>query len=357
MSGKKATLKKGLNRTFLPLPHILMKERTLRLIGIPVGSVFFMLLYSYDELTGWQMVLREILVSFSFTYALWEGNRAIVMNMRKLYPHNEQTARRLMIQIPLSVTFTFVCTLLIAYIFAQFDVPICKPDEWGMMAVSNLIPTFFVMSVYEGAYFFEEWKKNFQRSEALAKENIRSQFQALKSQLDPHFLFNSLNTLAALIDPKNKDAQNYLEQLSDVYRYVLLSKQKETVSLREELEFVHAYIYLNKTRYRDNLLVQNDIPEESMEQRVAPLSLQILVENALKHNIISKDKPLTLSIAVDRHGYVVVENNVQKKNILEKSTKTGLENIVNRYALLTAKQVEISSTADLFSVRLPLIAS
>ncbi|MEK6477735.1 histidine kinase [Catalinimonas sp. 4WD22] len=334
-----------------------MKERTLRLIGIPLLSIFFMLLYDDHQLTSWQAVLREFLVSFSFTFTLWEGNRTIVMKMRKLYPYNEQTTRRLMIQIPIGIGYTFAVTLLIAYFFAQFDIAVCHPGEWHLMALSNLIPTVFILSIYEGAYFFEEWKKNFQRSESLAKENIRSQFEVLKSQVDPHFLFNSLNTLSALIDPQNKDAQHYLEQLSDVYRYVLLSKQKETVSLREELEFVHAYIYLNKTRYRDNLLVQNDIPEESMEQRVAPLSLQILVENALKHNIISKDKPLTLSIAVDRHGYVVVENNIQKKNILEKSTKTGLENIVNRYALLTVKQVEISSTADLFSVRLPLITS
>lgn len=334
-----------------------MKEKTLRLIGIPLLSIFFMLLYNYNELTGWQMVLRQLLVSFSFTFTLWEGNRAIVMYMRRLYPYNEQTARRLIVQLFLAIGYTFAISLLIAYVFTQFDVPVCHSEEWHLMILSNLIPTIFIISIYEGAYFFEQWKKNFQRSESLASENIRSQFEVLKSQVDPHFLFNSLNTLAALIEPKNTDAQTYLEQLSDVYRYVLLSKQKETVALREELDFVHSYIYLNKTRYRDNLLVQSHIPEEAMEQRVAPLSLQILVENALKHNIISKDKPLTLRILVDQHGYIVVENNIQKKNILEKSTKIGLQNIINRYALLTARQIEISNTSDLFSVRLPLIAS
>lgn len=334
-----------------------MKEKTLRLIGIPLLSIFFMLLYNYNELTGWQMVLRQLLVSFSFTFTLWEGNRAIVMYMRRLYPYNEQTARRLIVQLFLAIGYTFAISLLIAYVFTQFDVPVCHSEEWHLMILSNLIPTIFIISIYEGAYFFEQWKKNFQRSESLASENIRSQFEVLKSQVDPHFLFNSLNTLAALIEPKNTDAQTYLEQLSDVYRYVLLSKQKETVALREELDFVHSYIYLNKTRYRDNLLVQSHIPEEAMEQRVAPLSLQILVENALKHNIISKDKPLTLRILVDQYGYIVVENNVQKKNILEKSTKIGLQNIINRYALLTVRQIEISNTSDLFSVRLPLIAS
>jgi len=179
--------------------------------------------------------------------------------MRRRFPHNGQTARRLTVQVLLSIIFTFASILVIAYTFFLLGIPVCEMHEWPLMALENMIPTVFVMSVYEGAYFFEEWKKNFQRSEALAKENIRSQFEALKSQ-DPYFLFNSLNTLAALIDPKNEDAQTYLEQLSDVYRYVLLSKQKETVVLREELEFVYAYIYLNKIRFRENLKVQHDIP-------------------------------------------------------------------------------------------------
>nr|WKN39778.1 histidine kinase [Tunicatimonas sp. TK19036] len=341
------------------MKSIVLNERIIRIIGIPLVGLFFMLLYSYDELTSLWITLREFAISLTFTFVLWEGNRAIVYNFRKWYPHNEQTPRRLLIQTPISIVFTIAVSFLLDFLFRQLEVVLCEPGETLIFSITNLIPTVIIISIYEGAYFFEEWKKNFQRSEALAKENIRSQFEALKSQLDPHFLFNSLNTLAALIDPENDDAQKYLEQLADVYRYVLLSRQKETVLLREELEFVQSYIYLNKTRYRDNLLVQNDIPEESLERRVAPLSLQILVENALKHNIISKDKPLTLSITVDRHGYVVVENNVQKKNILEmeKSTKTGLENIVNRYALLTPLPVEINQSAELFSVRIPLIVS
>lgn len=335
-------------------------ERRLRLIGIPLVSIAFMFIYQDKPFNSPSVILEEFLISFVFTLTLWEGNRAIVMNMRRWYPHNRQTAKRLMLQVPIAVLFTLGSSLLIYFLFELLGIVICdSPDEKFIGAFINLAPTLFVLSIYEGSYFFEEWKQNFQRSEALAKENIRSQFEALKSQLDPHFLFNSMNTLAALIEPDNTDAQKYLEQLSDVYRYVLLSRQKETVSLEEELEFVQSYIFLNKTRYRDNLIVENDIPIESFNRRVAPLSLQILVENALKHNVISKDKPLTLRIAVDRHGYVVVENNVQKKNILEmeKSTKTGLQNIINRYALLTPSPVEINQSADLFSVRIPLITS
>ncbi len=335
-----------------------INERRLRLIGIPLVSVVFMFLYNDDPLDSPAVVVQEFLISFTFTFTLWEGNRAIVMNMRRWYPQNEQTARRLMLQIPIAILFTAATSLFIYELFGWFGVVICDSMSQKIVSAAvNLIPTLLILSIYESAYFFEEWKQNFQRSEALAKENIRSQFEALKSQLDPHFLFNSLNTLAALIDDENEPAQIYLEQLSDVYRYVLVSQQKETVPLHEELAFVDAYVSLNKMRFRDNLIVLNELPEEAMLRPVPPLSIQILVENAIKHNVVSRDKPLTLRLSMDAPGYITVENNVQKKNILEKSTKTGLQNMINRYALLTSEKVEVLQTADVFSVKVPPLAS
>ena len=333
-------------------------ERRLRLIGIPLVSVLFMFLYNDDPLVSPSVIVQEFLISFAFTLVLWEGNRAIVMNMRRWYPHNRQTARRLLLQVPIAVVFTASASLLIYYIFELFGIVICESARDKVISIFiNLVPTLFVLSIYESAYFFDEWKKNFQRSESLAKENIRSQFEALKNQLDPHFLFNSMNTLAALIDEHNEPAQKYLEQLSDVYRYVLVSQQKETVPLHEELAFVESYIYLNKTRFRDNVIVENELPASAMQQPVPPLSLQLLVENAIKHNVVSKDKPLTLRLSMDTHGYITVENNIQKKNILEKSTKTGLQNMINRYALLTTEKVEVLQTSDVFSVKIPPLVS
>ncbi|WKN41017.1 sensor histidine kinase [Tunicatimonas pelagia] len=341
------------------MKYFFSSERNVRLVGVPLVALISMAVYYDGQANDLTNISIRFLVSLAFTFSLWEGNRAIIMGLRRVYPHSEQTARRLFIEVIGCVVFTVVATFAIDALFGLVGHTVCETGEHWFMVFSNLIPTAIVVSIYEGAYFFSEWVKNLKQAETLAKENIRSQFEVLKSQLDPHFLFNSMNTLAALIEPDNTDAQKYLEQLSDVYRYVLLSRQKETVSLAEELEFVQSYIFLNKTRYRNNLIVENDIPEESLKRQVAPLSLQILVENALKHNVISKDKPLTLRITVDRYGYVVVENNVQKKNILEmeKSTKTGLQNIINRYALLTPSPVEINQSAELFSVRIPLIAS
>ena len=220
---------------------------------------------------------------------------------------------------------------------------------------STLIPTLCVTLIYESVIFFQDWKRNVQKTEALARENMESQLEVLKNQLDPHFLFNSLNTLASLTDYENTEAQQYLEQLSDVYRYVLLSRDKDTVTLEEEMAFLDAFVYLNKVRFRENLQVVKEISPEAYQQQVAPLSLQMLVENAIKHNIVSREKPLKILIKQEGEAFLMVVNNVQEKTIFEKSTKTGLQNISNRYQLLSNQQVEISRGKDVFSVRIPLM--
>lgn len=336
---------------------LLTNERRLRQIGIPVVSLLFMAIYHDGNIYNLSTLFLSFIISFTFTLALWEGNRTIVMLLRRQYPRSQQTARRLVEQMVLCILFTLLATIIINWFYTSLGISVCESGEFLVFMVSNLVPMVIVVSVYEGAYFFDNWVENLKHSEALAQENIRSQFEALKNQLDPHFLFNSMNTLAALIEEDNEPAQKYLEELSDVYRYVLVSKQKETVPLQEELTFVESYIYLNKTRYRDNLIVDNRIPETALQQSVPPLSLQILVENAIKHNVISKEKPLVLRLSQDAHGYITVENNIQKKNVLEKSTKTGLQNMINRYALLTDREVEILQSADFFSVKIPPLSS
>ena len=334
-----------------------MKDKWIRIIGIPIVALLFMLIYKYNELDSWITFARAFLISLTITTLIWEGNRQIIIFMRKRYPGSSQTAHRLVKQIVLSILYTFFISYFINFSFFTLNIPLCPPSEWLLSAVVDLIPTLFIMSLYESAYFFNEWKKNISRSEMLAKESLRSQLDALKNQIDPHFLFNSLNTLAALIDEQNETAQKYLEQLSDVYRYVLLNKEKETISLDEELAFVESYLYLNKTRFRDNLVFENRISLEARKQQIAPLSLQMLVENALKHNIVSKENPLTLRLSSDEEGYITVENNIQLKSVLEKSTKTGLQNIINRYALLTTRKIEIFNRNDTFSVKVPLLAA
>jgi two-component system, LytTR family, sensor kinase len=333
-------------------------DKWARIIGIPIVGLVMALAHHLEILLRLDVEsLAHYLISTFTTLLLWEGNRYIFIRMKDRYPGYHNTERRVIYQTLISVVYTlFVATAILYAIYLVFPEE-CRFDPPAVFRnfLTSLIPTLFITSIYESVYFFKEWKINIQRTEALAKENIRSQFESLKNQLDPHFLFNSLNTLAALIDEENAPAQKYLEQLSDVYRYVLVSKERNAVPLKEELAFLQSYVYLNKTRYRENLVVDLQVHPDYLNYQVAPLSLQMLIENAIKHNIVSRDKPLTITIRSDETGYLTVENNRQDKTTFEKSTKVGLQNIINRYRLLTEKPVEVNRAEKKFTVRIPLL--
>ncbi|WP_266362453.1 sensor histidine kinase [Tellurirhabdus rosea] len=338
-----------------------LNDGTIRLIGIPLLSFLVPALTKTSEFVPFDEVfLYNLFVSVCTTLIVWEGNRLIIVRVRRLLPGYHQTTRRLILEAVLGLSYTFVATTLL-------DELICRAlfhKEFPLFLGfrMSLLPTLLVYLVYESVFFFESWKQNVRKTEALARESVQSQLDVLKNQLDPHFLFNSMNTLAALIDDENTGAQQYLERLSDVYRYVLVSRSKNTVTLEEEIAFLDAYVYLNKIRFRENLQVEKSLSPEVYHQYVTPLSLQMLIENAIKHNVVSKDNPLKIKIQQEGSEYLVIENNIQQKTILqstgpEKSTRVGLQNIVNRYSLLTDRRVEISSDGGLFRVKIPLLTS
>jgi len=342
----------------LPSPTPALNDKWLRLLGIPLVSITMHIVFD-----GWPQefslpVVNGFLFGFCMTLLLWEGNRALFVLMRHSFPRYDQTAHRLVVQTLSSIVFTFLATVLLNELHCLlFSVPLCEEGHLLGDFIVKLVPTILVTSFYESIYFFGEWKKNLQRSEALARAGIQSELETLRSQLDPHFLFNSLNTLAALIDDDNEPAHTYLEQLADVYRYVLVSRDKTTVPLREEMAFVEAYLYLNKTRFRDDLQVEQHISPAAYATNVAPLSLQMLVENAIKHNVISPENPLHVTLSTETgSSYVRVQNNVQPKTSLEQSTKVGLRNIINRYRLLSEHPVEVLREGGLFTVRVPLLS-
>ncbi|MCI4669112.1 MAG: histidine kinase [Bacteroidia bacterium] len=276
------------------------------------------------------------------------------MKVRKRIPGLQDTSQRIFFQFVLLAVYTTTFNL----IARQYIInPILSYEPEAKPVVDSLIlsiPAVIFMFLYELAYFLEEWKKNIQQREALTREHIQSQFEALKKQLDPHFLFNSLNSLASLIDPANQPAQDYLERLSDVYRYVLDTRKKATNTVKDELEFLNSYIYLNKVRFRDNLQIKLDVGTDSLNKHIPALSLQLLVENAIKHNIISKEKPLQIQV-FDEQDTLIVSNNKQIKNTLGPSNKIGLQNIQNRYDLLGGKRLIVSTDTRMFSVKLPLL--
>ena len=180
-------------------------------------------------------------------------------------------------------------------------------------------------------------------------------FETLKNQLDPHFLFNSLNVLSSLIEENPKKAQEFTVALSKIYRYVLDQKDKNLISVEEELNFAKLYVSLLKMRFEDALIVNFESSNIINEYKIVPLSLQLLLENAIKHNIISDQKPLNIDI-FPKGNYLIIQNSYQKKATFEKSTGIGLKNIIQRYSLVSTLSIDIQQTENYYIVKIPLIS-
>jgi len=213
-----------------------------------------------------------------------------------------------------------------------------------MMAFFILLMTYLLVKSRE---------RKLKRIEQQKKEKVEFEFQLLKNQVNPHFLFNSFSTLMALIEEQPKQAMEFTEKLSDFFRIILQLKDEEVITVREELQIVEDYFYLLKRRYGANLSLDLNIAESLKETYLPPMTMQILIENAVKHNIISKDKPLKIRI-YSSGSEIIVENNVQLKLVPEISTGIGLENIIKRYRLISEKEPVIEKNPESFRIRLPL---
>ena len=326
-----------------------------RLIGIPVISIIMHIIFVFLDGSLHENHVEGLFTSFLFTLTYWEGIRQIWCYLQKKLSHYKQTKERLIKLVISVLIYGVFATILIHYVCHWLFGLECTIQLMTTGYFIGLVPTVLVLMVYETVYFFESWKNKVKESEAISRTQLVNQLEALKAQLDPHFLFNSLNILSSLIDD-NEPAQQYLSRLSDVYRYVLLSKERTTVSLREEMEFVNAFLYLAKVRFQTGLEIETHISEESWNLTVAPLSIQLLVENALKHNVITREHPLHVTIR-EKDGYLWVSNPIHKKVHLEPSTKVGLKNILEQYKLLSELPVHIIRDPLRFEVALPLLVS
>ena len=218
----------------------------------------------------------------------------------------------------------------------------------------SIVITLAISLFFHAFYYYKELQKNKIKEQKVIAGTASAKFDALKNQLDPHFLFNSLNVLSSLIDENPESAQKFTTALSKVYRYVLEQKNKELVTVDEELQFAKTYMSLLKMRFEDSIVFEIPKQASNPESKVVPLSLQLLLENAVKHNMVTSSKPLYIKI-FESDGNLVVENNLQPKQILKKSSGVGLNNIKQRYNLLTNKKVIINQQAKSFAVAIPML--
>lgn len=323
-------------------------------IGIPI--VGFLLTFVFDDPDLVYFTTDHAVQTF-FTIIVtainWIGCRFIVIKLWNKYPWHIKPVKHLLVEIPLMIVFTFVLMALSYFIFSILTHRIFDIVEFLRNTSIVIILVFFLVSYHEAMFFYHQWKENFNKSLVLEKANIKAEYDALKSQVNPHFLFNSLNTLITYVED-NEDATKYIHNLSDFLRYSLDERNIGTKLLKDELGMVKKYIFLQKSRYGDNLLVDIQIPGEYYKNKLPSLSLQMLIENAIKHNIISKSHPLSVKIFIEDSKYIVVENNSQKRQDAI-STRQGLNNLINRYSFLSEKKVIITEENGKFIVKLPLI--
>ncbi len=204
-------------------------------------------------------------------------------------------------------------------------------------------------------FYFKEYKTKWVEAEELKRITAQAELQLVKSQVNPHFLFNNLNVLSTLVLQNNSEANKFIEAFSKVYRYILSTHDKELVDIKTELDYIKPYIFLLKKRFSDGLSITINIPEEYENKYIIPASLQMLIENAIKHNIVSRQKPLHIDVHVNGNNTLVVSNNLQVRESVENSTEIGLINIKKRYLLVSGREVVVDKNSHDFTVTLPLL--
>lgn len=290
--------------------------------------------------------------------ALDYGHTYLDVWIDKRFSWIEAPIKRLITSVFFMLSYSFIVGIVFIFFFYFFvyDILSFQNIDWAVIFKAALLPVYIsagIVTIVTSRSFLMSWRQTAINAEKLKREHLQSQYDVLKNQINPHFLFNSFNVLTDLVYIDQDKAAQFIQQLSQVFRYVLESSKKEFVPLKTELEFLQSYIFLVKMRFGENLKIR--VPESPNEgDKIIPLCLQMLIENAIKHNIISCDDPLTIDIIIENRKISVL-NNVQKKNLVEHSTGIGLENIKARYEHLNGEKIEVEETRDYFKVTVPLV--
>ncbi|HUR11805.1 MAG TPA: histidine kinase [Flavitalea sp.] len=340
------------------LPQYTGSDRSIFLRTMPLGVILlnWVLLgnYYFSDLSAF---LTATVLTCLVSTGLWLAITWMAVTIRQRFPHDKELVTRVAVFIPLMVLITWLSITIIFQVFDLWIIPKEYINEtryyWSLIvsAVLNI----FITLLHEGISGFEKWKETLIETEQLKKEYMQSQLLGLKSQVNPHFLFNSLNSLSCLIYDDPEKAEKFLDEMSKVYRYLLRSNEEQLVSLDTELQFARSYFYLLKERHGDGVSFQTNIRESDMQRFLPPLTLQILLENAFQLNMISRENPLTVEISSLENGWLQVKNNIQKKLVDDSGIVAGVENIRNKYRLLCRQSVVIRETPSGRTIQIPLL--
>ena len=331
------------------------------IVSLKITILFAVVFTLINQNFSIQAISYTLLISAMYSFGLGFAQGFINDLLNKKWDWVQHTNTRVWAGIITSVLYTVPIVLLINYI-NFIIISGNNPDNFFRgnflwMHIFYIILSFGVSAFLHARGFMIEWKKSVRQEstkQQIVAKTETAKFESLKNQLDPHFLFNSLNVLTSLIGENPNQAEKFTTKLSKVYRYVLEQRNKDLVPISEELTFAKTYMQLLAMRFEDAIEFNISDSVSDNELKIVPLSLQLLLENAVKHNVVSSSKPLVVSIYED-NNHLIIENNINPKEAIGKSTKVGLQNIADRYGLLTERPIKIENNNTTFKVSLPLL--
>lgn len=328
----------------------------LMLATIPVFAFFYpLLVFGISPVDNFVHFLFSFFISILHIVFYWFVERYMVILIRKKHPEYEAYRKRIIIQsVAVVVSTAVLCLISEMSQFCFGVIPEIFEVPFFTTFMGSLIITTIIISIYEGIYAFQLFKQSLIKNEELQRQNTQAQLDSLRNQVNPHFLFNSLNTLISVIPEDSGTAVKFAENLSSVYRYILEIRDKELIPLADELKCIDAYRYLLSIRFGNHIQFEFKNLENLAQKYIVPLSVQMLMENAVKHNVVSQSRPLTISISLENNQLKVC-NKLQPKIQSISSTGIGLKNIEKRYQLLANREITVEKTDELFCVYLPIL--
>jgi sensor histidine kinase YesM len=335
------------------------KDRTVKLIGILLLGITIPNIAGL--ITNTRYTLFELLACYAYfifiAFAVWQGNVKLMYFIRKKYEWRYNQYYKIILSLFMAnVLYSGVLSVLMLYVWRRFSRE--TYSNWAPVINTSLVIIVlacFITNIYEIIFLNQEREYNLTRAEQLNIAKAQAELEALKNQIDPHFIFNSLNTLSFLITRDPQTARLYNDTLAKVYRYILGNRDKDLVLLKEEVEFISNYFYLLKIRFSEAVNMEIEITDLAAEDYlIPPISMQTLVENAIKHNEFTDSNPLTISVSVSSN-YVVIRNVIKPKQYASPTSRIGLSNLDNRYKLITSRNIIIENNFKFFTVKLPIL--
>lgn len=338
---------------FRPGKYSILIDLTIMLV-VGILIIFYFSTSNFLSGKGSSEYASHAAFSILITFTLYFLFRWMFGFLNSNFPWKDSIAKRLVIEIPLIIVISIGAMMVFTMMWNRVIGKETVSSELFTNCTIALLVSLIVNLFTEGSNLFKLYREAAVSAEVLKRKTLESHFETLKSQVAPHFLFNSLNTLIALIDENPQTAKDFVQHLANYYRYSMQINSRETVELDTELNLVRNYIFLITSRFGDNLKVEFPDKSTDFDKHIIPLAIQLLVENAVKHNVISSSKPLHVSILIQQE-MLIVRNNLQKKDASEFSNRLGLSNIQNRYEIVSGKSIVVQETKDYFEVHLPLL--